>query len=275
MFKPTKPLGMGEFVTLLAFMISILALSIDAMLPALDQIGSDLGLEDPNDTQLVITAMFLGFATGQILAGPLSDCYGRKPIIYCGYAIFISGCLISMLTTDFNWMIFGRILQGLGAAAPRIVGIALVRDGYQGRAMARIMSIVMAIFILVPAIGPAFGQAILAVSHWRGIFGMLLVVAILAFAWFALRQPETLTKDNTRQFSLRAMWAGVVETLSYRTVTGYTIAAGIIFGAFLGFLSSAQQVFQTTYNSGDLFALYFGVVALGIGAASRGQFKDR
>ena len=155
MKAPEKPLGIPEFVTLLAMMVSILALSIDAMLPALDQIGRDLAVAKSNDVQLVISAMFLGFAVGQLVAGPLSDCYGRKPVIYGGYVIFIAGCLLAMFAMSFEMLLAGRVLQGLGAAAPRIVSMALVRDCYEGRAMARIQSIVMAIFILVPAIAPA------------------------------------------------------------------------------------------------------------------------
>lgn len=266
--KPTKPLALPEFVTMLAMMISILALSIDAILPAFDQISTDLNLKNPNDAQLVLSSMFIGFAIGQILAGPLSDSFGRKPIIYLGYVIFIVGCLISMMATEFSFMLFGRVLQGLGAAAPRIVSIALVRDDYEGREMARIMSIVMAIFILVPAIAPAIGQGVLIVSDWRSIFTLLLVMAIIAFAWFALRQPETLTTDNQRKFSIKNIISGVHEVLQFRIVTGYTIASGIIFGAFLGYLNSAQQIFQTTYQTGDLFAVYFGAAALAIGAAS-------
>ena len=190
MKAPTKALSIPEFVTLLAAMISILALSIDAMLPALDQIGTDLGVSDANDTQLIVSGMFLGFAAGQIAAGPLSDSFGRKPVIYVGYVIFIAGCIMSMTATVFEVMLAGRVLQGLGAAAPRIVSLALVRDGYEGRAMARIMSIVMAIFILVPAIAPSVGEAVLLVADWRAIFGLLLLMAIIASVWFAARQPE-------------------------------------------------------------------------------------
>ena len=268
MFSPTKPLGMTEFVALLAFMISILALSIDAMLPALGEIGKELQLEDPNRAQLVITAMFLGFAVGQIVAGPISDCIGRKPVIYAGYIIFIIGCLMSMVTSSFELMLLGRVLQGLGAAAPRIVGVALVRDGYEGRAMARIMSIVMAIFILVPAVGPALGQGVMLIAPWRAIFGMLLAVAVVAFIWFAIRQPETLKAENRRSFSFRQIWLGVVEAFGYRALTGYTIASGIVFGAFLGYLNSAQQVFQEAYATGHWFSIWFGFAALAIGAAS-------
>jgi len=212
--------------------------------------------------------MFFGFAIGQICAGPLSDSFGRKPIIYIGYVIFIFGCIISLLSTDFSLMLIGRVLQGLGAAAPRIVSIALIRDGYSGREMARIMSIIMAIFILVPAIAPAIGQAIMLVSSWRNIFTLLLITALIAFVWFALRQPETLKLENRHKFSLANIAAGVLEALSYRIVLGYTITSGIIFGSFLGYLNSAQQIFQVTYESGDWFAVYFGVAALAIGLAS-------
>jgi len=268
MNPPTKPLAMPEFVTMLAMMISILALSIDAMLPALGQIGADLGVVDVNDTQLIVTGMFLGFAAGQIIAGPLSDSFGRKPVIYVGYGVFMSGCVLSMTATNFEIMLAGRVLQGLGAAAPRIVSLALVRDGYEGRAMARIMSIVMAIFILVPAIAPSIGEAVLLIADWRAIFGLLLVMAVIATIWFASRQPETLVVSQRRKFSLANIAGGIREACGYRAAVGYTIAAGIIFGAFLGYLSSAQQVFQTVYGTGKLFALYFGVAALAIGAAS-------
>lgn len=268
MNAPTKPLGMPEFVTMLAMMISILALSIDAMLPALGQIGTDLGVADVNDTQLIVSGMFLGFAAGQLIAGPLSDSFGRKPIIYGGYGFFVAGCVMSMTATNFEVMLAGRALQGLGAAAPRIVSLALVRDGYEGRAMARIMSIVMAIFILVPAIAPSIGEAVLLVADWRAIFGLLLVTAVIATVWFAGRQPETLAVTERRNFSLGNITDGIKEACGHRAAVGYTVASGIIFGAFLGYLSSAQQVFQTVYGTGKLFALYFGVAALAIGAAS-------
>ena len=268
MFSPAKPLKFLEFVTLLAFMVSILAMSIDAMLPALGDIAVDLAVENPNDTQLVVTSMFLGFAFGQILAGPLSDSYGRKPVIYVGYLIFIAGCIISMTTESFSWMLFGRMLQGLGAAAPRIVSIALVRDGYEGRAMARIMSVVMAIFILVPAVAPAIGQGVMLVAGWRSIFGLLLLMALAAFFWFAIRQPETLETTARIPLSGRNFFVGFKEVISFRATLGYTLASGALFSAFIGYLSSAQQIFQTIYASGQWFAIYFGVAALAIGVAS-------
>jgi DHA1 family bicyclomycin/chloramphenicol resistance-like MFS transporter len=249
-------------------MISLVALSIDAMLPALQEIGGDLGLRRDNDAQLVISTLFLGLAFGTMIYGPISDTTGRKPAIYAGFALFILGCLLSAAATTFPAMLAGRFLQGLGAAGPRIVAIALVRDRYEGRAMARIMSLVMAVFILVPALAPGVGQGILLVAHWRAIFGVLLGLALTALAWFAIRQPETLTPNRRTPFSVSHIGRAIHETCTNRTAFGYTIAAGLIFGAFIGFLNSAQQIFQGQYGLGPLFPLYFAVLALSIGGAS-------
>ncbi|WP_281968319.1 multidrug effflux MFS transporter [Roseovarius nanhaiticus] len=268
MQRPVTPLPLTEFVIMLAMMISIVALSTDMMLPGLATIGHDLGVDDLNDTQLIVSSLFLGFACGQALAGPLSDTFGRKPVIYLGYAIFILGCLLSLTATSWTAMIAGRVLQGLGAASPRIVSLALVRDGYGGRAMARIMSIVMAVFVLVPTIAPALGQGVIWLAGWRATFLVLIVMALLAGLWFALRQPETLPPHERRPFSARAIGRGLREILCNRTSMGATIALGFIFGAFLAYLSTAQQVYEGVYDAGSLFALYFGMAALSIGGAA-------
>ena len=268
MSKRAAPLKIPEFVCLLALMGSIVALSIDAVLPALAEIGGDLALDNPNDAQLIVSIMFLGLAVGQVFAGPLSDSFGRKPVIYVGYIIFILGCVLSMLAESFAVMLAGRFLQGLGASAPRTVSVALVRDGYEGSAMARIMSIVAAIFIFVPTIAPAIGQAVLLFLHWRAIFALLLVTALVAFAWFAVRQPETLVPEARRPFALSDIATGTRDVLGRRQVLGYTIALGIMLGAFIGYLSSAQQVFQVVFSKGNWFAFYFGVASLAIGSAS-------
>jgi DHA1 family bicyclomycin/chloramphenicol resistance-like MFS transporter len=260
--------GSGEFIARVALMISLVALAIDAMLPALPAIGAELGARSENDAQLVISALFLGLALAQMVYGPLSDSFGRKPVIYIGFAIFIAGCLLSMLARGLEVMLLGRLLQGIGAAGPRIVTIALIRDQYTGRAMARIMSLAMAVFIMVPVLAPGIGQAILLVAHWRAIFVMLLAVALIALVWFVLRQPETLPPSRRAPFSLRAVGAGVRETFGHRAAFGYTMMAGLIFGAFVGYLSSAPQIFLHQYHTGGgRFALYFGLLAACIGAA--------
>jgi len=255
-------------VTLMALMISLVALSIDAMLPALGEIGRDLGVTKDNDRQWIIGALFAGLAIGQMLYGPVSDSVGRKPPIYAGFLLFIAGCLVSAFATNFNIMLVGRFLQGLGAAGPRNVAIALVRDQYEGNTMAKVISLVMAVFIIVPALAPAVGQGILLIAHWRAIFGMLFALAVISLVWFAWRQPETLAIENRVPFSVARIMTAIVEVCTHRTALGYTIAAGLIFGAFVGFLSSVQQIFQEQYALGAKFPLYFAALALSIGGAS-------
>ena len=257
-----------EFVALMAMMMALVALSTDAMLPALRTIGEDLAVERENSVQLIVSFLFLGLAVGQIAYGPVSDSVGRKPAIYAGYALFIAGCLLSIFATNFSVMLAGRLLQGVGVAGPRSITLALVRDQYEGRAMAQVMSFVMMVFILVPVIAPTFGQAILLIASWRVIFGALLALALLTVIWFAVRQPETLTAKRRIPFSIRRIWKAIVEIFNHRIAFGYTLAAGLVTGAFMGYLNSAQQIFQEQYGLGTKFPLYFAVIALALGGAS-------
>lgn len=257
-----------EFVVLMSMMMSLTALSIDAMLPALPQIGSDLNVQNGNTRQLVISIIFLGLALGQLFFGPLSDKTGRKPAIYAGYALYIAGALISLLAISFPILLLGRFLQGVGVSAPRAVTLALVRDRFEGRAMARVMSFIMTTFILVPMIAPSLGQAILLYSGWRAIFGSFILLAIITLAWFALRLPETLAPENRAPFSLGRIISATREILKTRSSLGYTVSAGLISGAFIGYLNSSQQIFQEQFALGELFPLFFAVIALSIGVAS-------
>jgi DHA1 family bicyclomycin/chloramphenicol resistance-like MFS transporter len=258
----------GEFVALTAMMIALVALSIDSVLPALAEIGQDLGVQRANHNQLIISLLFVGLAAGQLLFGPASDSTGRKPAIYAGFGLLIIGCLLSLSATSFPMMLAGRVIQGVGVAGPRVVTVALVRDQYKGRAMAQVMSFVMAVFILVPIIAPALGQGILLFAGWRAIFGAYLGLALVVLAWFAFRQPETLEPNQRLPFSLGRIVMGVREVFATRIAIGYTMAAGLVFGAFLGYLNSTQQIFQEQYGLGKLFPLYFGVLAVSFGCAS-------
>ena len=266
--SPSTQPGFAEFVVLIALIISLVALSIDAMLPALPEIAADLKFENANDAQFVISMLFVGMGFGQIIFGPLSDSVGRKPAINIGFIIFILGCLLSIFAQDFDDMMIGRFLQGLGAAGPRIVSIALVRDYYEGRAMARVMSFVMTIFILVPVIAPAIGQLIIAYSNWHSIFILFLLLSVITMIWFSLRQPETLPRERRIRFSMGQIIQDIKVICSIPVAIGYTITMGLIFGAFIGYLSSSQQIFQAQYALGNQFALYFGVLAASIGLAS-------
>ena len=263
-----RALPFGEFVALMAFMTALVALSIDAMLPALPEIGTALGVEHANDAQLIVSVLFLGLAVGQMLYGPLSDSTGRKPAVYLGLGLFIVGCAVSMVASDLTVMLGGRFVQGLGLAGPRVVSVALIRDQFEGRSMARVMSFVMSVFIFVPTIAPALGQVILWLAPWRAIFATFLALGLGIAFWFGLRQPETLAPEARRPFSMGGALRAIREILGHRVAFGYTMAAGMVSAAFLGYLSSAQQIFQQLYGQGDLFPAYFGALALFIGGAS-------
>jgi DHA1 family bicyclomycin/chloramphenicol resistance-like MFS transporter len=265
--QKTEP-SQAEFVIILSLMMSLTALATDAMLPALPQIGADLQVQSANNRQLVVSSLFLGLAVGQLFFGPLSDKTGRKPAIYGGLSVFVIGSLISVFSFSFPMMLVGRLLQGTGVSSPRAVGLALVRDRFEGRAMARIMSFVTTVFILVPMIAPSMGQALLLFTGWRSIFGAFVLLAIITLLWFGLRMPETLAPEDRAPFSLQRILSAMGEIFRTRPALGFTVTAGFISGAHLGYLNSSQQIFQEEYGLGDLFPIYFAIIALSIGLAS-------
>lgn len=266
--KPKTDSTSAEFIIIISMMMALTALSIDAMLPALPKISSDLGATNPNDRQLIISLIFLGQAVGQLFFGPLSDKTGRKPAIYAGYALFITGSLFSVFSTNFSVMLIGRALQGIGISAPRAVSMALVRDKLEGRRMAQVMSFASTIFILVPMIAPTIGQGILSFAGWRGIFGSFILFALVTVVWFALRVPETLALENHVPFSVKQIVDSTVQIVKIRTTLGYTLVLGLVQGVFLGYLNSSQQIFQEQYALGTRFPLYFAVISLSLGIAS-------
>ncbi|GGK67888.1 multidrug effflux MFS transporter [Amphritea balenae] len=265
----TKPdIGFTEFVAMMGFVTCFVAMAIDLMLPALSEIGLDLGVSRANDTQLIITMVFLGVAVGQILYGPLSDIIGRKPSIYLGFCLFIIGTLISIFSTSLEMMLLGRLFQGLGAAGPRIVTVAIVRDHYKGPQMARVMSLIMTVFIMVPIVAPIIGQGILAIAGWRAIFIFLLLMALGIVTWFALRLPETLPSEKRGKLSFKTLQNSSKEVLANKVAVAYIVALGLAFGSFLGFLNSVQQILQELYQLGTAFPFYFAVLAIGIGVSN-------
>lgn len=265
--KPTLP-RFGEFIALMAMLSSITALATDAMLPALADMGRELAVAHANDVQLIISTLFLGLACGQLFFGPLSDAWGRKPLIYAGLCLFILGSFLSMLAPNFSLMLIGRWLQGLGAASTRVLTLALIRDCYKGNAMARVVSFMSMIFILVPILAPSLGQAILFIASWHYIFAVFIVLALTVLVWFKWRMPETLTPDKRRAISVSNLKQGLIIIFTTRSTMLYTFSMSLIFGAFMGYLSTAQQIFQGLYGVGTQFALYFASLAVGIGGAS-------
>ncbi|WP_320822059.1 multidrug effflux MFS transporter [Reinekea sp.] len=258
----------AEFIALVALISSLVALSIDAMLPALPQIASDLGVQDMRQTQWVITSLIFGMSFGQLFFGPLSDSYGRKFGILTGILLFCLGSMLSMLATSLPMLLVGRVLQGIGVAGPRIASLALVRDIYVGDAMARVMSFVMMVFIMVPMVAPLVGQAVLLAFNWRAIFGLFILLSAISALWLVIRQPETLDVANRRPFHFRTIWRTSVTVVRHPRVLGFSLTAGLIFGALLSYVASAQAIFQGIYQLGEAFPFYFGALAFGIGLAS-------
>jgi DHA1 family bicyclomycin/chloramphenicol resistance-like MFS transporter len=263
-----EQISLGEFVALMAFTMSLVALSIDAMLPAFPEMARDLSIQGGNDIQLVISVLFIGLATGQLFYGPLSDSIGRKPAIYTGITLFVLGSILSMTASDFTIMLAGRLLQGMGAAGPRTVSVALIRDRFHGSEMARVMSFIMTVFILVPIFAPALGQGVLLLAGWRTIFGIFIALAVATAIWLALRQPETLSPENRRPFTLSNVYAAFGEVLKSRIAVVYTLITGCVSGAFLTYLNTSQQIFQEQYGLGRQFPIYFGLLAVSVGCAS-------
>jgi DHA1 family bicyclomycin/chloramphenicol resistance-like MFS transporter len=265
----TKPdIGLFEFVALMALMTSLVALSIDAVLPAMSQIAADLEITDPRQSHLIVSLFFIGMAFGQLYYGPLSDDKGRRYAILSGLIVFAIGSIVCMNAESLEVMLVGRVIQAFGVSGPRIATLAVIRDKYEGEAMARVMSFIMMVFILVPMLAPIFGQTILFWFSWQHIFSSFLLFGLLTGLWFFIRQPETLPKEKRLPFSWSQLRISSKFILTHKLVMFYTLSAGIIFGAFLAYISSSQTIFQQIYDTGELFPMYFAMLAFSIGLAS-------
>ena len=256
-----------EFIVLVALLNAMVAMSIDTMLPAIGSIAHELGATDPNSRQFIITIFFAGLTVGTLVYGPWSDSLGRKPAIGIGLTFYAIGALICLFSVNFPMMLVGRFIQGFGASAPRIVSIAMVRDGQAGAAMARVMSFVMMVFMLVPMLAPSIGTLVLIFADWRVIFLGFLGVGIVAALWLWLRQEETLPRERRTPLAVGSLLAAAGEVLRHPIAMGYTLAAGFVFGSFIVYLGTSQQIFAEQYHQGGYFALWFAFFAGGMAIA--------
>ena len=257
-----------EFIVIMAALMSLVSLAIDALLPAMTNIGATIGITDATNNQLLITMIFLGLGFGQLISGPLSDSYGRKPIIYIGFIVFAFASLICVFSTSLEMMIVGRIAQGIGLSAPRTISIAMIRDRFSGNYMAKVMSFVVAIFILVPVVAPALGKIMLDLYGWQSIFYSQLLFGLAVMLWLWKRQPETLKKENKRDFKLSLLVAGLKEFIKHKNAVVFTFFSGCITGSFMVYLSASQIIFEQQYNLKDEFPFIFAGIALFIGIAT-------
>lgn len=259
---PARRMAQGEFIALMAMLSATVAFSIDSMLPALPQIGAELSPSDVNRAQLILTAFVLGLGLGTFVTGPMSDAWGRRPVILGGAALYSLGAVLAWAAPSLEWMLAARLLQGLGAAGPRVVAIAMVRDLHAGRDMARITSFIMIVFMIVPAIAPALGAVIITAFGWRSIFLSFLIFSLLTMIWLALRQPETLAPDQRRPLRPALLWQAMVEVLSNPVTRLAILLQTLAFAMLFAMLSTVQPIFDVTYGEGARFPLWFAVIAV-------------
>ena len=250
-----QKISIAESVALYATLMCLVALSIDLILPAFEVIAQDLSIVHDNQRQLIIIAFFVGLAFGQIIYGPLSDSFGRKPVIIIGLVIFITGSLLAAFANSLEVILFARMVQGFGAAGPRVVTVALIRDRFEGESMARIMSLITGIFVFVPVFAPSIGKFLLLFVSWRNFFVILAMVAVIEVAWFLKRQPET--KTELVPFSFSQLKQALLAFAGSPVSVGFTLAGAFAYGGLMGYVNSSQQIYQHLFLTGEQYAFWF------------------
>jgi DHA1 family bicyclomycin/chloramphenicol resistance-like MFS transporter len=258
---PNKAISRVELVALLAMLVGTVAFSIDAMLPVLPEIANAISPDAPNRVQLVIASFVVGMGLGTFVSGPLSDAFGRRTVAVGGAAIYCAAALVAAVTYDIETMLMARAIQGMGAAGPRVMALAIARDLFSGREMARVVSLVMMVFSLVPVFAPTIGAAIAHGFGWRAIFLSFALFSLVSTVWLWTRQPETLAPQNRRPFRPKALWNSAGEVAGHTQVRRATAVLTLVYAMLFMSLMSSQTIFQQTFGRGDSFAFWFGVIA--------------
>jgi DHA1 family bicyclomycin/chloramphenicol resistance-like MFS transporter len=269
----TRRPGPKQTVALLAGLMALNAFAIDAMIPALPAIGAELGVASDNHRQLVVVTYFLGFGIGQIFWGPLADRFGRKPILAAGVALYTGFALLCAIARSFELLIAGRVAMGASAAVTRVLVTAMVRDLFEGEAMARVMSLVFMVFMLVPVLAPNVGQAILLVADWRAIFLVLAGYGAAMWVWNFAKLPETLHPEYRRKLDVTEIWTAVKVAAGDRLSIGYTLALTAVFAGLTAYIASIQQIIFDVFDSGPLIGLVFASIAAPMAVASWGNAR--
>ncbi len=273
----TPALSRLELIAMVGSLIAVNAMAIDVMLPGIQQIGASLGVESENQRQLVITSYFLGFGIFQLLFGPLSDRFGRKKPLMVGLSIYVFAAVVAIFATSFPMLLGLRFLQGSGAAASVVIAVAMVRDRFKGEEMAQIMSFSFMVLLIVPVIAPSIGQGIMLLGDWHLVFIFMAVMGTIVNIWTALRMPETLTAENRRPFTIKAVSEGFGYVFSNRASISYILATALIIGCLFGFLNSSQQIYQQIYGLGPWFPLAFaaGALVMALGSFTNARLVRR
>ena len=257
-----------EFVALIAMLFATIAFSIDALLPALPIIGAELSPTTPGRASLILTSFVFGMGIGTFISGPLADAFGRKPVIYVGVGLYIVSAAVAWASSSVEVMLIARVFQGLGASGPRIVSVAIVRDRFAGREMAKIVSIVMMIFTLVPAVAPLVGSVIIAGFGWRAIFMAFILFSLTTALWFGARLPETLAPQNRRPLRPHLIWEALKEIFSHPSVRISILVQSLALAMLFSMLMLVQPIYYEIYDRAESFPYWFGAVGLFAGSAS-------
>jgi DHA1 family bicyclomycin/chloramphenicol resistance-like MFS transporter len=257
-----------EFVALMAMIFATTAFSIDAMLPALPEIGAELAAADPTRAPLIITFFIFGMGLGTFLAGPLSDAYGRKTLMIVASGLYILSAAVAWASNTLEVMLIARVFQGIGAAGPRVVAIAIIRDLFSGREMARVLSFVMMVFTLIPALAPAMGVLIITLAGWRAIFVAFILFSVISVLWIALRLPETLALEDRRPLRLPLMTHAVREMLTHPIVRVAILVQTLSLSILFSLLVLVQPVYADVFGKLASFPYWFGAIGLVTASAS-------
>jgi len=272
-----RPMGFPEFVVVIASIMALNPLAMDMMLPALPNISSAFHIAVANRPQMVLSIFLVGFGVGQFVMGPLSDRFGRRPVLLGGMTVYCIASLLAIAAPSFETLLLARALQGVGTSATRVIATSIVRDCYAGRRMASVMSLAMMVFIAIPVVAPSFGQAVLLLTQWRGIFIVLMLYGVVALIWSALRMPETLPVSRRRSLAVREVYDAFRQTVTNRQTLGYALTAGGVLGSLFAFVFTSQQVFTGIYKLGRYFPIAFAAIAVGTAIAGfiNSRFVDR
>ncbi|WP_244447089.1 multidrug effflux MFS transporter [Hoeflea sp. BAL378] len=261
-------IGRPQFIAIVASLMALNALAIDIMLPAFPNIAEGLGVTDANQVQFVLLSYIIGFGGAQLFFGPIADRYGRRKPLFVGIALYAICSFAGALAPSFEFLLLARLLQGIGAAATRVIALSVVRDTHSGRGMAATMSLVMMVFMVVPVFAPMMGQVIILGGDWHLIFVFMALVSLAIGLWAALRLPETLKEENRRPLTLASVGQAFAIVLTNRVALFYTLATTFYFGALFGFLNVAQPIYVGIYGLGSYFPLAFAAVAVVMAGSS-------
>ncbi len=263
-----QTIGKVEFIALMAMMFATIAFSIDAMLPVLPDIAADVAPGGTAQAALILTFFVMGMGFGTFFMGPLSDAWGRRPVLYLGLGIYALGAVLSWVAPTLELMLAARVLQGLGASGPRVVSAAIIRDLYSGRSMASILSLTMMVFLLVPGIAPLIGAQIADAFGWRAIFAAFLIFGVVLILWFGLRMRETLAPEDRRPLRWPLLMDSVRQILMHPTVRLSIIVQTLMMAILFSILTMVQPIFDVTFGRADSFPIWFGAIAVASGVSS-------